>query len=460
TSVLALLLATLLGVAMVTVGLSSMEISNNGIEQTEAFYIADGGLTHASSLINRVKKGDYSLILTAGANPTPGTGDELSVPPVPGLWPASENIAAGDATGGGILLGTGRYYVSVRNDTAPGETATVDLNGILIVTSTGVGRDGATATVEAVIKSDALVVPGLLSNGDAKFTNQLQVLGPYGIIQINGNPNFTGLGKNACAEKRFEIMGPLIPLPDLRVNSLCNVIPVVGTTLLFNQPRAIPPIIDIPKIKTEYKPLASWVFKDDGFIYPQTNGVERAFPLSAFELTSIGLHEWSYKASAKEWNHKINTRLPDGNYYFLDTNVAMSKGGDNINPPLVSIFAEGSITLNNQISLQPFQPGYALVSGNDISMSSKYSNLANPGLFYAYGQIQFSNSTYVVGGMVAADFYREDGTIGPDANDPGGQNLVARANGAMQVTGDTTIISSNFGTVIGSAVESWREVRR
>ncbi|NNE67417.1 MAG: hypothetical protein HKN33_12695 [Pyrinomonadaceae bacterium] len=458
TSILALLLATLLGIALVSVGLSSFEISNNGLQQTEAFYIADSGITHASALINRVKKGDYSVLLTTGDG-IPNTGDELSAPPVTGLWPASESILAGNNAGGGILIGTGRYFVSVRNDTAPGETATADINGILIVTSTGIGRDGATATVEAVVKSVALELPGLLSNGDARFSNDLTVLGPYGLIQINGDLSVPGTGQTTCAEQRFEIMGNPTVYSNINVTPSCNTAPVVGTTLLFNQPRAVPPIIDIAELRSEYQPRADWIFKDNGSIYPQTNGVERGTPLSMFEKTTIGLDGWTYNNSLKKWSHLANKRLPDGNYYFLETNARLTKGGNIANPPRVTIFAEGHISLNNQISLQPYEPGFALISGNDISMSSKYSNLNNPGLFYAYGQIRFSNTTYVVGGMIAADFYRENGTFGPDANDPGGTNLVGRMQGAMQVSGDTTIMSSNFGTVIGSTVVSWREVR-
>lgn len=457
-SILALLLATLLGIALVSVGLNSFEISSNGVQQTEAFYIADSGLTHATELINKVKKGNYSTILTTGDG-IANTGDELSAPPETGNWTTADNIPAGNNTAGGVTFGTGRYYVTVRNDTAAGESATTDINGILIVTSTGVGRDGATATVEAVVKTVALDVPGLLSNGDAKFTSDLTVLGPFGIIQINGDIDIPGSGTGTCAEQEFQIMGNPSVYSNINVGPLCNVMPTVGTTLLFNQPRAIPPIIDIAKLQSEYKPRADWIFKDDGMVYPQTNGVERVLPLSGFELTTLGLDGWTYNNALMKWSHLANNILPDGNYYFLNTNARLTKGGAIVNPPKVTVFAEGHIALNNQISFEPYEPGFALISANDIIMSSKYSNLNNPGLFYAYGQIQFSNTTHVVGGMVAADFYRVDGTFGPDANDPGGTNLVLRAQGAMQVSGDTTIISSNFGTVIGSTVVSWREVR-
>jgi hypothetical protein len=62
--------------------------------------------------------------------------------------------------------------------------------------------------------------------------------------------------------------------------------------------------------------------------------------------------------------------------------------------------------------------------------------------------------------MVAADYYRADGTFGPDENDPGGTNLVNRLQGAMQVSGDTTIITTDGGDTLGATVVSWREVRQ
>ncbi len=457
TSIFAILIGTLIGVALAFGAITTLTISVNERDTTEAFYIADAGLTHAGQLINKAKKSSYSTILSTGADPTPGTGDELSAPPEGGLWTTAESIPAGNNFGGGFSFGSGRYYVSVRNDTATGETPTTDKNGILIVTSTGVGRDGAAVTLESVVRSIAIQIPGLISNGDAKFASTVKVLGPYGKIQVNGTPQFTGGTK--CAEDKFEFTSPPVALAGIWVGAACDVVPVAGTTLLFNQPPVVPPIIDLTRLKNEFKPFADFVFKNNGQIYPQTNGIERATSLSAAEKTALGLHEWTYNSTLAEWSHKIDTRLPDGNYYFLDTNVAISKGGDISNPPKVTILSEGGITLNNEIALQPKLLGYAMVTANDLSMSSKYSTSSNPGLVYAYGQITFSNTTTIVGGMIAANFYKSDGTFGPDANGPGGLNLVNGIHGAVQVSGNLTIITSDNGFVRGSTVLSWREVR-
>ncbi len=459
TAIIAVLLGTLIGVALYYHSMSTMSISINQRDASEAFYIADAGIVHAAALINKVKKSNYSKILIAGANPTPNTGDELSAPPETGNWTSGESIPAGNSTAGGVNLGAGRYYVSVRNDTAAGETATSDKNGMLIVTSTGVGRDGATATIEAVVKTNAKEVPGLLINGEIKLNALMKVLGANGIMQINGPFDVAGTGKNSCAEVRFEFTGPPIDFSQLRVGPMCDQIPVPGVSILFNQPRAVPEIIDIPRLASEFKPFATFVFKKNGEIYPQTNGVERVTSLSALEKIALGLQFWDFNNSQKEWSHKTDVRLPDGNYYFEDSNVSMSKGGDSVNPPKVTIMAEGGITLNNEVAFQPFLNDYAMVAANDIKMSSKYSTAANPGIVYAYGQIQYSGPVFVVGGMVAADFYKSDGTNGPDANGPGGLNLVSRSNGVLQVMGTTTIVTSDGGHIIGSAVLSWREVR-
>ena len=65
-SILALLLATLLGMALVAVGLSSFEISRNGVQQTEAFYISEAGLTHATQLVKSAGASEFTNILAAG----------------------------------------------------------------------------------------------------------------------------------------------------------------------------------------------------------------------------------------------------------------------------------------------------------------------------------------------------------------------------------------------------------
>jgi hypothetical protein len=461
TAIFAILLGTLLSVALYYFAVSALSTAANDRDNTEALYLADAGITHAVALVSKTKKSQYSLLLRNGANPAPDTGDELSAPPESGTWSAQESIPAGSTTAGGVTnFGSGRYWVRIKNDTATGETATTDANGVLIITSTGVGRNGATATIETIINSEAANYPGFLANGDVKLTNTVKVLGPMGIIQVNGSVNVpSGAGNFTCAEKKFQITGTSIDIANSYTTPLCNTIGVPGTTILFNQPPYVPPIIDVNKLRSHYKRHANYVFADTGAIYPQTNGVERAMSLSTNERQALGLNGWTWQSNTKTWSYSSNTVLVDAIYYFKNSNVKISNGGNSTTPPTISLLAEGSITITNEPAFQPKLPGFSLISANDIFISTRLGVINNPGFIYAYGQMKFSNQALVYGGVIAANFYREDGSTGPDALDPGGQNLVSRAAGAIQFSNDVTIITTGNTNETGASMVSWREVR-
>src|SRR5687767_5373897 len=127
TAIFTLLIATVIGIAVYYAAIISFTVAVNERNNTEAFYLADAGVNHAIALIEKAQKSHYSAILKAGNN-TPNTGDELSVPPVSGLWTTTESIPAGNSTSGGVTNfgagGPGRYWIAVKNDTATGETPT------------------------------------------------------------------------------------------------------------------------------------------------------------------------------------------------------------------------------------------------------------------------------------------------------------------------------------------------
>ncbi|MDQ3801467.1 MAG: pilus assembly PilX N-terminal domain-containing protein [Acidobacteriota bacterium] len=461
TAIFAVLLGTLLSVALYYFAVSALATAVNDRDNTQALYLADAGVSHAVALIAKTKKAQYSALLRNGANPLPDSGDELSAPPESGAWSAQESIPAGGVNGGGVTgFGGGRYWVRVKNDAAAGETATTDANGILIITSTGVGQNGATATVEAIVSTESTDYPGFLADGDVKLTNTVKVLGPRGIMQVNGSVNVPGgSGNFTCAEQRFLVTGTSVELANSFTGPLCNTLGLPGSTILFNQPRFVPPVIDADKLRSDFKRYANYVFTDTGAIYPQTNGVERALSLSANEKQALGLQGWSWQGSSKTWSYSSNNPLPDAVYYFKNCNSKISNGGNTLLPPAITILSEGSITINNEPAFQSKLPGYSLVSANDIFISSRLGVINNPGIVYAYGQMKFSNKALIFGGVIAANFYRADGSNGADASDPGGQNLVSRESGVIQFSNDVTIITTgNLGETEAKMV-GWREIR-
>jgi hypothetical protein len=93
-AIFVILIATVIGFALYHSSMISFTIAVNDRDNTEALYIADAGINHATALMNKVPKSLYSAVLKAGAKPAPDSGDELSVPPSSELWGIAESISA------------------------------------------------------------------------------------------------------------------------------------------------------------------------------------------------------------------------------------------------------------------------------------------------------------------------------------------------------------------------------
>jgi Tfp pilus assembly protein PilX len=464
TAIFAILLGTLLAVAIYYATMTTMTISINDQETTEVLYLADAGISHAVALINKLRKDQYSTVLTNGANTTPGTGDELSGPPVTDAWTIAESIPAGDITSGGVSLGTGRYFVSVRNDAASGETATTDTNGILVITSTGIGRDGAASSIEVIVQNGTTKTsyPGFLANGLVKVSNVTKIIGPNATMQIN---DVLDTSSNLCSEQQIQITSSTVPnMGKITTGPLCDQAGVLGSSVLLSRPRINPPIIDIARLRSDFRSKADFVFKP-GAIYRQTNGVLDSFAMNDAEKAAVGFEHWDWSSSANKWSYSSGTALTDGTYYFENVDMKISNGGDPVTPPKITFFNEGSIEITNGPAFQPHLPGYAMISANDIRVSSKLGILGNPGLVYAYGHVEFTNQTDIVGSIIVANYYRSDGTNGPDALDFGGNNQVDRdSKGTVRFSNKVNIITANDVGNTGSGNEvtvlSWREIRK
>jgi Tfp pilus assembly protein PilX len=465
TAIFALLIGTAIGFALYYSAMISNTIAVNDRDNTEATYLADAGINHAEALIKKVPKAQFSSILTNGANTTPNTGDELSVP-IGSLWTTADSIPAGNATSGGVTgfgaNGQGRYYVSVRNDTATGETSTVDTNGILIITSTGVGRDGATATIEATVSTVTVnnSWPGFLADGDVKNSNTAQILGNNATAQINGQLNNAG---NFCAQQKIDLSSSTAPnYNNTQTGSSCTTTGVAGSTVLINQPRVLPPIYDATYLRANFENQSDYVFKTTG-VYKVTGGVVSSTPMNNGQLTSAGMGGWSYGSPSKLWTYSSATTLISAVYYFEGTNVKITNGGAGSPVPTMTIIAEGSVNMPNGVPFQPKLTNYSIVSGNDILATGALGVSGNPGLIYAYGQIDFANATTVYGSVIAANFCQTDGTTGLDANDVGGLNLVSRSSmGTIRFSNAVTINTATWPGSGGTNTltqYAWREIR-
>jgi Tfp pilus assembly protein PilX len=453
TAIFAILLATLIGFALHYSAYVSQAIAINDRDNTEALYLADAGISHATALISKVASSDFSKILAAGANPTPGTGDELSVPPIADLWSTSEAIPAGNKTSGGVTGigagGAGRYWVTVKNDAATGETETTDKNGILILTSTGVGRNGATATIEAIYYAKSVNLPAVLTNGKTKIAGSVRVQGDNGILHSNDTLRIDGA---PCADQYFSTSTDIINPSKLKGTN-CS-----GSGFnRFSQPLMEPPILNIRDDfygKTTFTLGA--IGTQAGKVYSGSGTLLADTSKTGNKWTNTDGSTWIWDSGKALWIQSGN-KVTNGSYY-SEGNIAITGNfGNPSTPARVSFIAEGFIYNQGKQNLAPSYQNYTLIAGTDIKLSGKFSeteiaDLELEGFTYAHHQIDFSGTPTLRGSVVAANQ--------GDTASPGGINLVPLDSGWMKISGNPTIISDT-GVVFtfGSQILSWREVR-
>lgn len=452
-AIFSILIATLIGFALHYSAYVSQAIAINDRDNTEAFYLADAGIEHAIVLIKKVPSEDFSKILVAGTNTTPGTGDELSVPPTVGLWTTAAGIPAGSKTSGGMTGfgagGAGRYWVTVKNDTATGETSTTDINGILVVTATGVGRNGSTVTIETNYYSKSINLPAVLINGKAKIAGSISVEGANGILHSNDTLRIDGA---PCAEQYFSTSADIINPSKLK-GSNCS-----GTGInRYSQPSIQTPILNVhDKFYGKTSFILGTTGTEAGKVYSGAGTLIADTNATGKKWTNTDGSIWLWDPTKMLWTQSGN-KVTNGSYY-SDGNIAVTGNfGTNAAPAQLSLFTEGYIYNQGKQYITPFYENYTLVAGTDIKLSGKFSeteiaDLELEGFTYAHHQIDFSGTPTLRGSVVAANQ--------GDTDSPGGLNLVPLDSGWIKMNGNPTIVSDSGVTFsFGSQIMSWREVR-
>ncbi len=156
TALMALAFLTILGGALLTTIQIDTRISHNYVTRTQAQYLAEAGIEVArATLRGSARSLSANLTTAAGADGTLSTSgslrallasDDAPLLPEAGAL-RMDGLSMIDSTGNAI----GTYHVFIRNDSADGETATVDGNGVVALLS--VGRVGnASRTIGALVK--------------------------------------------------------------------------------------------------------------------------------------------------------------------------------------------------------------------------------------------------------------------------------------------------------------------
>jgi hypothetical protein len=322
------------------------------------------------------------------------------------LWSTAESIPPGNISGGGVTNfgagGGGRYWVTVQNDAAPGETPTADTNGILVITSTGVGRNGATATAEVSVSTQTF--PSILINGRARVRGNLSVKGTGGILHAN---NTLDVGGSPCADQYFSSSANIISPNNLK-GAGC-----LGTG--FNRPYQ--PIIPPPiyNIRNDFYRKADYIFGAFGtragkvYDFSGPGGTEKM--LYNGNATGgtwvVGNSKWIWDPIMRQWMH-TGDELPDGTYYSEGNFDIRGSFGTSSFPTKATFVAEGYIFVGgNKATLVPKYENYFLIAGSDLilkgNMLSISGELEAQGIVYAHHQIDFIGAAKVSGVVIAAN---------------------------------------------------------
>lgn len=414
-----LLVVTLFGLAMTSLGIIEVAVSTNERKATKVVYIAESGAVHAQGIIFS-QNPDFTMVLQAGDG-TACTGDELAT-----------NVAdpiASKAMGGHTFGPEARYEVHVCDD--PDETdgdPNVDTNSRIVVRSDGFGSDDSTATVEIVIGS--IPLPGIAINGSLRISGAPTVNGPGGAIHSNMDIDVSG---SPSAEQFVSAGGGITVSGSVSTGTP----PAYGESPPDVRPAS--PTIEIPTINpADFQLMADYVLTIAGGIC-YTNGV-------AGEPTG-----WSCDTGNLEW--AAGTNIPPGTYYTPDNVVISGNPGEGIGGISLTILAGGFVDISGYPLMDPdlitAGVGYAVVAGTDLKIGGGPGN-PYTGAFVAGHQIDFTGFPVINGQVLAQD---ED-----DFGTP--QNLVEReVDGYTNISGSPMINTSGTG-LTQKYLAGWREVRQ
>ena len=456
TVIFALLLITVLGLALTAIGIRAVAITTNERQSTEVLYIADSGITHAKGVILPLSQAgvEFDTFLTAGDGNS-CTGDELSNLNALGVAPLPAPLVAGDAipTAGVIFPPGGRYMISVcdddeSTDNPPDLDLNDDTNGRIRVISTGLGRNNSTATIEIIIA--AIPLPAILVNGNLRISGNPEITGAAGAIHSNGTLDLDG---TPCVDQFISSSGPII---DGNQGDTCPKNSGVPAELHpGSDPIAVPtlnPADFIPDadyiMTTDPATDTCAVFDSAG--NPLNNPVDKKWVLG-------GGAEWNCDPAARIWTFSGGNDPLPGTHYSDGNFVISGSPGTPATPVSLTLIAEGWVDISGNPEMIPAltqgATDYSVIAGTDLKIGGNPAN-AYTGVFYARDQIDFSGNPTLDAQVIAAD---QSDLPFPN---PAGINLVQLgAGGFMVISGNPTINFDGGAGLVSTSDVGWRECR-
>jgi len=415
---LAMALLTVIGAALTAIGIVEFRTAINHRSATRALLFADAGVNHALGLMRGpLAELSYSAIVR-GDDGAPGTADD-------GVLAGFGVDASDEIPDTGVVLGDGRYFVSLVNDSLdPSGDPYVDSNHRLVATCRGETRDGGVAEVGVVLAAPSF--RAIVSNGDLMLPGNPDVLGPCagvhanGVLSVSGHPTVDG---EATASEDILLSGTIydasggIVMPELSGR------------------------IEVPEHDPEdYLGDADYELKDGWVV---TVGPPRDSALA----TGSGVRGWKWQAGHGTWT--LAGSQAEGGTYFVRGNVEVTgNAGDEGAPLEITIIATGSVKVSGTPKLEAAHPdGILILAAGDVDIAGNASGvtLSYAGLVYAGSQCQVNGNPSVGGHILCRD----------DPDPPGAANLT----GDNKVNGNPTVTYDCSGERRRTMVASWWESR-
>lgn len=443
---LALLIVSGVGAAMVTSGKTEVLISVNHERAAQARGAAEAGLNHGISLaieyarnwqvngfanasgamtaLLRGPDGDAGTVADNGSLAALANG--IPMPPARIVL----NAAAGtsydvlvmdeDHAMRGLLAAD---HARIGEDSTP----TTDANTRLIVRATGYASGGTVTTLEATI--GPIILPAIVTNDNLEISGNPTITGTNGSVHSNTNLTISGspeIAENATASGAYATSGN----PDIGGQS------GGGRTLL-----PIPPII-----VASHRPQADFILESDGRMTQQDGTVVCDASVDNDACQDLG-YGWVYQGivgGKAQWNMTSNS-APNANATFYVEGDARISGspGTAAAPLTISIIAEGDIEISGNPDLRPDQPELMLVTHGDLKITGALEQpISFEGQILVREQLMIAGHPSLAGQIIVE-------------NVPSVSNLVTNNT----ISGNPTI---TYNGIVGTNtywVSGWREIR-
>ena len=318
------------------------------------------------------------------------------------------------------------YQTSIFDDEGvPGEDGDPanDVNGILVIRSTGRAQDGTKVVLEALISP--LKLPAIVADGDLVIDGNVTVTGPAGQTTVHANADLTFTGGSS------DITGNVTASGDLICDDPCD--NVSGTATAGATP------LPVPEVHAEdYKVWANYILTSSGTLTDASGSV-----LCTANAKTTCNH-WEWNSGSATWS--LNSNNTDPGTYYVEGNATISGSpGNPAVPAVLSIVAEGSISITGSPRLAPHTTELLFVTNEDLKILGTIDLVGASadveGQMLVRGQVDIGGNATLDGQLIVND-------------QPVGDLVTSNSiHGNASITYSGTLGTGTY------TVSSWRDVR-